>query len=49
MPKVRVTVSLSKDVVDWLDSQVAERVYKDRSHALEKIIFDLMKEKKASM
>lgn len=43
--KPRVTISISKEVLDYLDKQVEERVYKDRSHAIEKIVYDRMKEK----
>ena len=46
MPKLRITVSLSKDIVAWIDKQVEERTFKDRSHAIEKLIYDKMKEKK---
>ncbi len=43
MVKPRITISISKDVLEFLDKQVDERVYKDRSHAIEKIIYDHMK------
>jgi metal-responsive CopG/Arc/MetJ family transcriptional regulator len=43
MPKARITISISKDVLEWLDKQVAERTFKDRSHAIEKIVYDKMK------
>jgi metal-responsive CopG/Arc/MetJ family transcriptional regulator len=43
-PKKRVTVSLSKDILEWVDAQVEDRTYKDRSHAIEKIIYDRMQE-----
>ena len=46
MPKVRVTISISKDVLEWIDKQVENRTFKDRSHAIEKLIYDCMKEKK---
>lgn len=43
-PKKRVTISISQDVLEWIDSQVEERIYKDRSHAIEKLIYDKKKE-----
>ncbi|MEM3459100.1 MAG: ribbon-helix-helix domain-containing protein [Candidatus Bathyarchaeia archaeon] len=46
MPKQRVTVSISKDVLEWIDSQVEKRIFKDRSHAFEKLIYDKMQEQK---
>ncbi len=45
MPKVRITISLTKDIVDWLDDRVQDRTFKDRSHAVEKIVYDRMKQK----
>ena len=46
MPKHRVTISISKDVLEWIDKQVQDRTFKDRSHAIEKLIYDKMQEKK---
>jgi len=46
MPKQRVTISISKDVLEWIDRQVENRTFKDRSHAIEKMIYDKMQEKK---
>jgi metal-responsive CopG/Arc/MetJ family transcriptional regulator len=45
MPKQRVTISISKDVLDWIDKQIENRNYKDRSHAIEKVLYDRMQEK----
>jgi len=45
MAKQRVTISMSKEVLEWLDSQVEKRIYKDRSHAVEKLIYDRMEKK----
>jgi len=45
--KKRVTVSLSPEVLKWLDGQVEQRNYKDRSHAVEKLVFDRMRQKEA--
>jgi len=46
MAKARVTISISKDVLEWIDRQVLNRTFKDRSHAIEKMIYDKMQEKK---
>jgi Arc/MetJ-type ribon-helix-helix transcriptional regulator len=40
MPKHRVTISISKEVLEWIDRQVENRTFKDRSHAVEKLIYD---------
>jgi metal-responsive CopG/Arc/MetJ family transcriptional regulator len=45
MPKQRVTISISKDVLDWIDKQIENRTYKDRSHAIEKVLYDRMQAK----
>ena len=41
MPKVRVGVTLPRELVEWLDRQVDSRVYADRSHAIEVAILTL--------
>jgi metal-responsive CopG/Arc/MetJ family transcriptional regulator len=46
MPKKRVTVSISPEVLQWLDGEVEKRVYKDRSHAVEKLVYDRMQKEK---
>jgi metal-responsive CopG/Arc/MetJ family transcriptional regulator len=45
MAKKRVTISLSPEILKWLDDQVKQRNYKDRSHAVEKLVFDRMQQK----
>jgi len=40
MPKQRVTISISKEVLEWVDGQIEKRIYKDRSHAIEKLLYD---------
>ena len=44
MAKKRVTISISPEILKWLDGQVAKRIYKDRSHAFEKLVYDKMQE-----
>lgn len=41
MPKVRVGVTLPRELVEWLDRQVNSRMYADRSHAIEVAILTL--------
>ncbi|MGD0204698.1 MAG: ribbon-helix-helix domain-containing protein [Candidatus Bathyarchaeia archaeon] len=42
MPKKRVTISITPECLAWIDGQVQKRIYKDRSHAVEKLIYDKM-------
>jgi len=39
--KKQVTVTLPKDLLEWLDEQVKQRTYADRSHAMEMAILAL--------
>jgi len=42
LAKKRVTISISPEILQWLDDQVEKRNYKDRSHAVEKLVYDRM-------
>jgi hypothetical protein len=42
--KVRISITLPKEVVEWLDRRVEERVFATRSHAIEVFILEKMKE-----
>ena len=44
MAKKRVTISISPEILKWLDDQVDKRIYKDRSHAIEKLVYDKMQQ-----
>ena len=46
MPRERVSITLPKDCIEWLDKQVEARIYHNRSHAIEFLIFEKMKERK---
>jgi Arc/MetJ-type ribon-helix-helix transcriptional regulator len=41
----RVTVTLPKDCVEWLDEQVKSRIFHNRSHAVEVVILKAMRAK----
>ena len=43
----RISVTLPKECVDWLDGQVKARRYYNRSHAIEGLILEEMKGKKS--
>lgn len=42
----RLSITLPKECVEWLDSQVEARKYFSRSHGLEVLILDAMKQEK---
>jgi len=44
MPRERVSITLPKECVEWIDKKVKSRVYSNRSHAIEVIILDSMKQ-----
>ncbi len=46
MPKVRRSVSLDKETLEWINGQIKRKRFKDVSHALEYAIFRLMEEDK---
>jgi Arc/MetJ-type ribon-helix-helix transcriptional regulator len=46
LPRQRLTISLSKEVLEWIDQQIKEGAFYNRSHAIEKCLLEKMKEKK---
>jgi len=44
MVKERVSITLPKFCVEWLDKKVEDRIYATRSHAIEVLIIKEMKE-----
>ncbi|MGD0644697.1 MAG: ribbon-helix-helix domain-containing protein [Candidatus Bathyarchaeia archaeon] len=44
--RVPISVTLPKEVVEWLDRKVESRVYANRSHAIEVLILDAIKQEK---
>ncbi len=38
LPRVRVSITLPKNLVEWIDTKVDERIYHNRSHAIEVFI-----------
>ena len=45
MPRIRVSITLPQEGLDWIDQQVEDRVYHNRSHAIEVLILKEMKKK----
>jgi Arc/MetJ-type ribon-helix-helix transcriptional regulator len=46
MPRVKKTVTLPKDVVEWLEKQIEERRFSNLSHGIEYAVYQLMKKEK---
>ena len=46
MPKERVSITMRKDFVEWLDRKVKDLVYASRSHAIESLILEAIKKEK---
>jgi len=44
--RMPISVTLPKECIEWLDRKVESRVYANRSHALEVLILDAMKNEK---
>ena len=49
MPKARVSVTIDKKFLEWVDKKVEELTFANRSHAFEYAIKRLMDEDKKSM
>lgn len=41
--KERITVTLDKELLDWIDFKVKERVFANRSHGFEFLIADIQR------
>ncbi len=43
MPRERVSLTLPKDCLEWVDEKVKSRIYSNRSHAVEVLVLEAMK------
>lgn len=43
LTRIRVSITLPKDIVEWIDSKVEARIYHNRSHAIEVLVRNEMK------
>lgn len=43
MVRERVSLTLPKECVEWVDKKVESRIYANRSHAIEVLILEAMK------
>jgi metal-responsive CopG/Arc/MetJ family transcriptional regulator len=46
MVRERVSITLPKEIVEWLDKKIESRIYANRSHAIEVLILEAMKREK---
>jgi metal-responsive CopG/Arc/MetJ family transcriptional regulator len=44
--KERITITIDKELLDWIDKKVEERIFASRSHGLEFLINHAIKEEK---
>lgn len=45
MPKERISITIRKEFLEWIDRKVDDLTYASRSHAIESLILKEMKEK----
>lgn len=41
--KERITITLDKELVEWLDKKIEEKIFANRSHGLEFLIMEMSK------
>jgi len=46
MPKVRRSVTLDKEILDWIEEEIRQKRFNNVSHAVEFAVYQLMKEDK---
>jgi Arc/MetJ-type ribon-helix-helix transcriptional regulator len=44
--RIKKTVTLPKDVIEWLEKQIQERRFSNISHGIEYAVYQLMKKEK---
>ncbi len=47
MAKERITITLNKDLLLWMDEKVSEHIFANRSHGFEYLIADKIREEKS--
>jgi Arc/MetJ-type ribon-helix-helix transcriptional regulator len=43
VPRIRVSITLPKECLEWMDQKIGSRIYANRSHAIEVIILEVKK------
>lgn len=46
MPKQRITITIRKELLEWIDDKVKDLTYASRTHAIEKAVAELKKQQK---
>jgi metal-responsive CopG/Arc/MetJ family transcriptional regulator len=46
MVRERVSITLPKEVLEWIDKKIEARIYANRSHAIEVLILEAIKKEK---
>jgi metal-responsive CopG/Arc/MetJ family transcriptional regulator len=46
MPKQKVTITVEKNLVDWIDGEVKKYRFRNRSHGFEYAVAELIKQEK---
>ena len=46
MPKIRRSVSISKELMEWVSQEIKRKRFKDVSHAIEYALYQVMEESK---
>jgi Arc/MetJ-type ribon-helix-helix transcriptional regulator len=46
MPKIRRSVTISKELMEWIQEEIKRKRFKDVSHAIEYALYQLMEESK---
>lgn len=43
LPRERISITLPKECVEWVNKRVESRIYSNRSHAIEVLILEAIK------
>jgi Arc/MetJ-type ribon-helix-helix transcriptional regulator len=46
MPKIRRSVTISKELMEWIQEEIKRKRFKDVSHAIEYSLYKVMEESK---
>jgi len=46
MPEIKTSVTLSEEIVKWIDEQIKTKKFASRSHAIEYCVYQVMKKSK---
>jgi len=46
--KERITITIDKDLLDWIDRKIAQKLFANRSHSLEFLAMAAMQEEEGS-